>query len=234
MIAGKMEMVTGPFGMESTCQPDHSRTLKEQLSEIVSHITGTYDAPELSSGIGENGLDSIDGSITADGNANSDIIPADPNVKNFSYCLVDDKVYYRENSIMHPAGVSENMEARIKGMIGIRDCTQQLINMQMDDYSDEAISSKQKELNTLYDDFTKKYGIISSQTNKRAFNQDSSYCMLCSLEKLDEEGRFEGKADMFTKRTIKRAQVVTSVDTPSEALAVSLSEKARVDLDFMA
>ncbi|MBR4342738.1 MAG: DEAD/DEAH box helicase family protein, partial [Lachnospiraceae bacterium] len=233
MIAGKMEMVTGPFGMESTCQPDLSKSLKEQLSEIVSHITGTYDAPELSSGIGENGLDSIDGSITADGNANSDIIPADPNVKNFSYCLVDDKVYYRENSIMHPAGVSENMEARIKGMIGIRDCTQQLINMQMDDYSDEAISSKQKELNTLYDDFSKKYGIISSQTNKRAFNQDSSYCLLCSLEKLDDEGNFQGKADMFTKRTIKKAQPVTSVDTASEALAVSLSEKAGIDLEYM-
>ena len=233
MIAGKMEMVTGPFGMESTCQPDLSRTLKEQLSEIVSHINGTYDAPELSSGLGENGLDSIDGSITADVNVNSDIIPADPNVKNFSYCLVDDKVYYRENSIMHPAGVSENMEARIKGMIGIRDCTQQLINMQMDDYSDEAISSKQKELNTLYDDFSKKYGIISSQTNKRAFNQDSSYCLLCSLEKLDDEGNFQGKADMFTKRTIKKAQPVTSVDTASEALAVSLSEKAGIDLEYM-
>ena len=233
MIAGKMEMVTGPFGMESTCQPDLSRSLKENLSEIVSHITGTYDAPELSSGIGENGLDSIDGSIAADGNANSDIIPADPNVKNFSYCLVDDKVYYRENSIMHPAGVSENMEARIKGMIGIRDCTQQLINMQMDDYSDEAISSKQKELNILYDDFSKKYGIISSQTNKRAFNQDSSYCLLCSLEKLDDEGNFQGKADMFTKRTIKKAQPVTSVDTASETLAVSLSEKAGIDLEYM-
>ena len=155
-------------------------------------------------------------------------------MKNYSYCVVDDKVYYRENSIMKPADVSESMEERIKGMIGIRDCTQELINMQMEEYSDAAITAKQQELNDRYDDFSKKFGLISSQTNKRAFNQDSSYCLLCSLEKLDDEGKFEGKADMFTKRTIKRAEVVTSVDTASEALAVSLSEKARVDLPYMA
>ena len=135
---------------------------------------------------------------------------------------------------MKPADVSESMEDRIKGMIGIRDCTQELINMQMEEYSDAAITAKQQELNDRYDDFSKKFGLISSQTNKRAFNQDSSYCLLCSLEKLDDEGKFEGKADMFTKRTIKRAEVVTSVDTASEALAVSLSEKARVDLPYMA
>lgn len=126
------------------------------------------------------------------------------------------------------------MLERIKGMVGIRNCTQELINLQLEESPDAMIKAKQAELNTLYDAFQKKHGLISSQTNKRAFNQDSSYCLLCSLEKLDDEGNFKGKADMFTKRTIKKAEVVTSVDTASEALAVSLSEKARVDLDYMA
>ena len=143
-------------------------------------------------------------------------------------------MYYRENSVMKPVEVSDTAKERIKGMVAIRNCTQELIDMQLEEYSDAAIKGKQAELNTLYDSFLKKYGLINSQTNKRAFNQDSSYCLLCSLEKLDDEGNFKGKADMFTKRTIKKAEVVTSVDTASEALAVSLSEKARVDLDYMA
>ena len=218
MIVGKMAEVSGPFGMETACLPDEGGPFEEQLREAVSHINASYEAVELEEGE----------------ELSFDVIPADPNVKNYSYCVVDDKVYYRENSIMKPADVSESMEERIKGMIGIRNCTQELINMQMEEYSDAAITAKQQELNERYDDFSKKFGLISSQTNKRAFNQDSSYCLLCSLEKLDDEGKFEGKADMFTKRTIKRAEVVTSVDTASEALAVSLSEKARVDLDYMA
>ena len=218
MIVGKMAEVSGPHGMETACLPDESRPFEDQLRDAIRNISATYEAVEL-----EEGEELV-----------FDTIPADPNVKNYSYCVVDDKVYYRENSIMKPADVSESMEERIKGMIGIRDCTQELINMQMEEYSDAAITAKQQELNDRYDDFSKKFGLISSQTNKRAFNQDSSYCLLCSLEKLDDEGKFEGKADMFTKRTIKRAEVVTSVDTASEALAVSLSEKAKVDLAYMA
>ena len=220
MIVGKMEMVSGPFGMESTCVPDESRPFEEQLREAISNIHAEYEAVELAP-------DEL-------GKSDLEVIPADPNVKNYSFCMVDDHVYYRENSIMKPADVSDTMEERIKGMIGIRDCTQELIQMQMEDYPDAAITEKQAELNELYDKFSDKYGLISSQTNKRAFNQDSSYCLLCSLEKLDDEGKFLGKADMFTKRTIKHAEVVTSVDTASEALAVSLAEKAKVDLDYMA
>ena len=154
-------------------------------------------------------------------------------MKNYSYTIVDERVYYRENSIMKPVDVSETMEQRMKGMVQIRDCTQELIDYQLNEYPEDMIKSKQAELNELYDAFSKKYGLINSQTNKRAFNQDSSYCLLCSLEKLDDEGNFKGKADMFSKRTIKKAEVVTSVDTASEALAVSLGERARVDLTYM-
>ena len=219
MIVGKMEMVSGPFGMESTCQPDHSKPFEEQLREAVSRIDGQIEAVELDE--------------LADDMADQ-TIPADPAVKNYSYTLVDDKVYYRENSIMKPVDMADSMLERIKGMVGIRECTQELINLQLEEYPDSAIKEKQAELNSLYDVFSKKFGLINSQTNKRAFNQDSSYCLLCSLEKLDEEGNFEGKADMFSKRTIKKAEVVTNVDTAAEALAVSLSEKAGIDLDYMA
>ena len=219
MIVGKMEMVSGPYGMESTCQPDTTRPFAEQLREAISRIDGEIE---------EAALDELD-SEAAD-----QTIPADPDVKNYSYTLVDDKVYYRENSIMKPVDMKDTMMERIKGMVGIRDCTQELIRVQLEEYPDTVILEKQAELNKLYDDFSKKYGLINSQTNKRAFNQDSSYCLLCSLEKTDEEGKFVGKADMFTKRTIKKAEVVTSVDTATEALAVSLSEKAKVDLDYMA
>lgn len=219
MIVGKMEMVSGPYGMESTCMPDTTRPFAQQLQEAVSHIDGEIEAVELDE--------------LADELADA-TIPADPDVKNYSYTLVDDKVYYRENSIMKPVDMSASMQERIKGMVSIRNCTQELINLQLEEYPDMAIKEKQAELNRLYDAFSKKHGLINSQTNKRAFNQDSSYCLLCSLEKLDDEGNFKGKADMFTKRTIKKAEVVTSVDTASEALAVSLSEKARVDLDYMA
>ena len=218
MIVGKMEMISLPYGMRSACLPDETRPLEEQLRDAVSHINAGYEEAELEEGE----------------ELSYAVIPADPGIKNYSYCIVDGKVYYRENSIMKPADVSEGVEQRIKGMIGIRDCTQQLIAMQMEEYSDAEITEKQRELNDRYDSFSKKFGTISSQGNKRAFDQDSSYCLLCSLEKTDEEGRFEGKADMFYKRTIKKAEVVTSVDTVSEALAVSLSEKARVDIGYMA
>lgn len=214
-----MEMVSGQYGMESTCTPDTTRPFAEQLREAVSRIDGKIEEMEL---------DEFDREMA------DQTIPADPDVKNYSYTLVDDKVYYRENSVMKPVDMKDSMLERIKGMVGIRDCTQELINVQLQEYPDTVIKEKQAELNSLYDAFSKKYGLINSQTNKRAFNQDSSYCLLCSLEKLDDEGNFKGKADMFTKRTIKKAEVVTSVDTAAEALAVSLSEKARVDLDYMA
>ena len=219
MIVGKMEMVSGPYGMESTCQPDTTRPFAEQLKEAISRIDGEIEEVELDE---------------LEGDAADQTIPADPDVKNYSYTLVDDKVYYRENSVMKPVDMKDSMLERIKGMVEIRDCTQELINVQLQEYPDSVIQEKQAELNSLYDAFSKKYGLINSQTNKRAFNQDSSYCLLCSLEKTDEEGKFIGKADMFTKRTIKKAEVVTSVDTSTEALAVSLSEKAKVDLGYMA
>ena len=218
MIMGKMEMVSGPYGMETTCTPDTSIPLSGQLEKAISHIEGSIDTIEIDELVDEFTKESI---------------PAVPYVKNYSYCLVDDKVYYRENSMMKPVEASESIEQRIKGMVQIRDCTQELINFQLEEYSDEMIKNKQTELNELYDDFSKKYGRINSQTNKRAFHQDSGYCLLCSLEKLHDEGSFKGKADMFSKRTIKKLEVVTSVDTASEALAVSLGERAKIDLAYM-
>ena len=218
MIMGKMEMVSGQFGMEATCTPDTTISLSKQLEKAISHIEGSIDEVEF---------DELDDELAREA------IPADPGMKNYSYTIVDERVYYRENSIMKPVDVSETMEQRMKGMVQIRDCTQELIDYQLNEYPEDMIKSKQAELNELYDAFSKKYGLINSQTNKRAFNQDSSYCLLCSLEKLDDEGNFKGKADMFSKRTIKKAEVVTSVDTASEALAVSLGERARVDLAYM-
>lgn len=211
-------MVSGQFGMEATCTPDTTISLSKQLEKAISHIEGSIDEVEF---------DELDDELAREA------IPADPGVKNYSYTIVDERVYYRENSIMKPVDVSETMEQRMKGMVQIRDCTQELIDYQLNEYPEDMIKSKQAELNELYDAFSKKYGLINSQTNKRAFNQDSSYCLLCSLEKLDDEGNFKGKADMFSKRTIKKAEVVTSVDTASEALAVSLGERARVDLAYM-
>ena len=218
MVLGKMEMVSGAHGMESACLPDSSLPLSAQLKNALSHVEGSIEQADF------NEIDDVQP---------EGIIPADPDVKNYSYTVVDEKVYYRENSIMKPVNVPEKAEQRIKGMAAIRDCTQELIDFQLNEYSEEMIKNKQTELNGLYDDFSKKFGLISSQTNKRAFSQDSSYCLLCSLEKLDDEGNFIGKADMFSKRTIKKQEAVTSVDTASEALAVSLAEKAGVDLPYM-
>ena len=218
MVVGSMEMVSGPYGMESTCVPDDSIPFEEQLQKSLSFVEGSYEEIEL---------EELNEELTAE------VIPAVPEVKNFSYALIDDRLYYRENSLMRPVEASEGMLERIKGMVAIRDCTRELIRLQLEDYPDEQIHSRQKQLNDLYDSFAKDYGRIYSKTNKRAFHQDSSYCLLCSLEKQDEEGNFLGKADMFTKRTIKKAEVVTSVDTASEALAVSLAEKAAIDFEYM-
>lgn len=218
MVVGSMEMVSGPYGMESTCVPDDSLPFEEQLQKSLSFIEGSYEEIEL---------EELNEELIAE------VIPAVPEVKNFSYALIDDRLYYRENSLMRPVEASEGMLERIQGMVAIRDCTQELIRLQLEDYPDEQIHSRQKQLNDLYDSFAKDYGRIFSKTNKRAFHQDNSYCLLCSLEKQDEEGNFLGKADMFTKRTIKKAEVVTSVDTASEALAVSLAEKAAIDFEYM-
>ncbi len=218
MVLGKQEVVNGQFGPQLVCLPTEG-SLEEKLKNAVSHIQGTIESAELyelEEGIG------------------AAAIPADPDVKNYSYTLIDDMVYYRENSVMLPSESSKGVQERIRGLVKIRDCTQKIINLQLEEYPDDVIKKEQAELNRLYDTFTKKHGLINSRTNKRAFSQDSSYCLLCSLEKLDDEGNFVGKADMFTKRTIKKAEVITNVDTVSEALAVSLSEKAKIDLDYMA
>ncbi|QIB70753.1 DEAD/DEAH box helicase family protein [Aminipila butyrica] len=219
MILGKMEMVSGPYGMEPTCSPNMDTSFTEQLQKAMERIEGSIDAVEL---------DDLNDNLVMEG------IPADPTVKNYSYTIVEGRAYYRENSLMMPVQVPPLMEQRIKELVAIRECTQGLIDLQLNEYPEEAIKNKQTELNELYDAFSKKFGIINSQPNKKAFNQDASYALLCSLENLDEEGNLKGKADMFTKRTIKRRMVITSVATASEALAVSLSEKAKVNLSYMA
>lgn len=219
MVVGKMEMVSGPYGMEATCTPNTDRPFAEQLKEAVSHIDGQIESV---------GLDELED------DSDSKTILADPDVKNFSFTIVNNEVYYRENSVMKPVEMKDGMLERIKGMVELRNCTNDLITYQLEEYGDAAIKEKQAELNQLYDGFSKKFGLINSQTNKRAFNQDASYCLLCSLEVIGEDGTLERKADMFSKRTIKRQEVATSVDTASEALAVSLSEKACVDIGYMA
>ena len=217
MILGDMVMESTRFGMDSTCRAYENVNLSDLLSEGVQNLHAQITEYEVEE------LDEEDFSI-----------PADPAVRNFSYCLVDGKVYYRENSRMHPATLSVTAENRIRGMIAIRECIRRLIEYQTENYPDEDIRREQAELNRLYDDYTKKYGLLSSRGNSLAFGEDSSYCLLCSLEVLDEEGNLKRKADMFTKRTIRPHEAVTSVDTASEALAVSISEKARVDMEYMA
>ena len=218
MIIGEMKMVSGPFGPEAACLPYEDQTLAEGLNEAIQNIHAEITEFEYDDLVDEGEDKSI---------------PADPSVRNFSYTVIDGKVYYRVNSRMNPAEVSVTAENRIKGMIRIRDCVRQLIEYQMEDYPDEQIAEKQKELNTLYDEFSKKYGLINSRANNTAFSQDSSYYLLTSLEKLDDEGAFIGKADMFSKRTIRQKVIVTSVDTASEALALSLAEKTKVDMPYM-
>lgn len=218
MILGDMVMESTRFGMDSACKAREGADLSEQLAEAIQFLQAEIKPYEL-----EEANEEEDRSI-----------PADPTVRNFSYTIVDGQVYYRENSLMHPMEVSVTAENRIRGMIELRECVRRLIEYQTEGYPDEDIQAEQKKLNSLYDRFTAKYGLISSRGNKLAFAEDSSYCLLCSLEVLDEQGNLKRKADMFSKRTIRPHVAVTSVDTASEALAVSISEKACVDMDYMA
>lgn len=218
MILGDMVMESTRFGMDSACKAREGADLSEQLAQAIQFLQAEIKPYEL-----EEPDEEEDRSI-----------PADPTVRNFSYTIVDGQVYYRENSLMHPMEVSVTAENRIRGMIELRECVRRLIEYQTEGYPDEDIQAEQKKLNALYDRFTAKYGLISSRGNKLAFSEDSSYCLLCSLEVLDEQGNLKRKADMFSKRTIRPHVAVTSVDTASEALAVSISEKACVDMDYMA
>ena len=217
MILGEMKMVSGRFGQEATCEPFENADLSELLNEAVSNIHGEISEYEVA-----DELEEKDNSI-----------PADPEVRNFSYTVLDDKIYFRENSRMSPVEVSATAENRIKGMIGMRDCVRNLIELQTEDYPDSEIKQAQQKLNTLYDSFTKKYGLINSRANTSAFSDDSSYALLSALEVINEEGELERKADMFFKRTIKPHKPVTEVDTADEALAVSMGEKATIDMDYM-
>ena len=217
MILGEMKMVSGRFGPEATCEPFENADLSELLNEAVSNIHGEISEYEVA-----DELEEEDNSI-----------PADPTVRNFSYTVLDDKIYFRENSRMSPVEVSATAENRIKGMIGIRDCVRNLIELQTEDYPDSEIKQAQEKLNTLYDSFTKKYGLINSRANTSAFSDDSSYALLSALEVINEDGELERKADMFFKRTIKPHKPVTEVDTADEALAVSMGEKAAIDMEYM-
>ena len=220
MVLGEIKMESTRFGtFEPVCKARKDIPLSELLSNAVQRING--EIPEL-----DNGVDEISDEQELS-------VPADPNVRNFSFTLVDGRVYFRENDRMHPASVSMTAENRIKGLIQIRDCVRKLIEYQTEDYPEEMIRTEQENLNRLYDAYTAKYGLINSRGNYLAFASDESYFLLCSLEVLDDEGNFKRKADMFTKRTIKPHREVTSVETASEALALSIGEKARVDLPYM-
>lgn len=218
MVLGDMQMVSGPHGMESACIAYENAELGDLLRDAIQNIHAEITEFEIDD------LEEEDEDLS---------IPADPDVRNFSFTVVDGKIYYRENSRMNPVDVSATAESRIKGMIAIRDCVRTLIEYQTEDYPDADIKAEQKKLNRLYDDFSKKYGLISARANNSAFNSDSSYCLLASLEVLDDEGNFLRKADMFSKRTIKQKVTVQSVDTASEAYALSLAEKARIDMPYM-
>ena len=220
MILGEMKEVSGPYGMETTCAPMEGADLELQLQEAVKQIKGSM-VPAVDV---ETELDEMPESI-----------PADPNVRNYSYTVVDDQVYYRVNSLMNQVKMPAATAERVKDMVAIRDTVRELIAMQMEEFvTDEEIQKQQEKLNQVYDTYTVKYGVIGSNANKRAFSDDSSYCLLCSLEDLNEDGTLKRKADMFTKRTIKKAVAVTSVETATEALALSLNERAKVDLPYMA
>ena len=220
MILGEMKEVSGPYGMETTCAPMEGADLELLLQEAVKHIKGSM-APAVD--------------VEAELDEMPESIPADPNVRNYSYTVVDDQVYYRVNSLMNQVKMPAATAERVKGMVSIRDTVRELIAMQMEEsVTDEEIQKQQEKLNQVYDTYTAKYGVIGSNANKRAFSDDSSYCLLCSLEDLNEDGTLKRKADMFTKRTIKKAVAVTSVETATEALALSLNERAKVDLPYMA
>ena len=220
MVMGRNSSESTAHGMDYTVEPLEDISLADQLHEAVRHIHGTYQEVELPD-LGE-------------GEEIRDTIPADTDVKNFSYALVDGEVYFRENSVMVRPQLNNTARERVKGMIGLKDCVRQLIDLQMDEYSpDSAIQQKQAELNTLYDSFTEKYGILNSRGNRLAFSDDSAYYLLCALEILDDDGNFQRKADMFSKRTIQPHKVVTSVDTAVDALTISIGERACVDLGYM-
>lgn len=220
MVLGEITTESTQYGKEEcTVIPIPDADLGDQLHEAVQHIGGHYEAQELAP---EEEL-SLQG----------ETIPADPNVKNFSYAVVDGDVYFRENSIMRKADLSATATGRIKGMVELRTIVQELIDYQLNDYPEDAIAQKQRELNVAYERFADQYGLINSRANAQAFSEDSSYYLLCSLENVDENGRLESKADMFTKRTIRPERAVTSVDTPAEALAISIGERGRVDLPYM-
>ena len=221
MVLGALSTESTQYGKEEcTVLPIEGADLGKQLQQAIQNLTGRYQPLEL---VEEDDL-----------TRHGDTIPADPNVKNFSYAVVNDAVYFRENSIMRKAELSETAIGRIKGLVELRTIVQELIDYQLEDYPDEAIAQKQRELNEAYDSFTARYGLINARANAQAFADDSSYYLLCSLENIDENGRLESKADMFTKRTIRPERTVTRVDTPAEALAISIGEHGKVDLPYMA
>ena len=222
MVLGELTTESTPYGHDLTVAPIEGAVLADQLAEAVQHIEGQYVEVE------------VETPDVADAEVERKTLPADPDVKNFSYAVVDGEVYYRENSIMTQVELSDNAKARVTGMVELRQIVNQLIQEQLDDYPDEDIKATQAKLNTAYDVFTAKYGLLNDRKNGRLFEDDSSYYLLCSLENLDENKQLKSKADMFTKRTIRPEHTVTSVDTPSEALAVSIGEHGRVDLPYMA
>ena len=222
MVLGELTTESTPYGHDLTVAPIEGAVLADQLAEAVQHIEGQYVEVE------------VETPDVADAEVERKTLPADPDVKNFSYAVVDGEVYYRENSIMTQVELSDNAKARVTGMVELRQIVNQLIQEQLDDYPDEDIKTTQAKLNTAYDAFTAKYGLLNDRKNGRLFEDDSSYYLLCSLENLDENKQLKSKADMFTKRTIRPERTVTSVDTPSEALAVSIGEHGRVDLPYMA
>ena len=222
MVLGELTTESTPYGHDLTVAPIEGAVLADQLAEAVQHIEGQYVEVE------------VETPDVADAEVERKTLPADPDVKNFSYAVVDGEVYYRENSIMTQVELSDNAKARVTGMVELRQIVNQLIQEQLDDYPDEDIKTTQAKLNTAYDAFTAKYGLLNDRKNGRLFEDDSSYYLLCSLENLDENKQLKSKADMFTKRTIRPEHTITSVDTPSEALAVSIGEHGRVDLPYMA
>ena len=222
MVLGNLELESTQYGHDLTVAPIEGAVLADQLAEAVQHIEGNYTAVEIAA------------PDVADAEAQRKTLPADPTVKNFSYTVVDGEIYYRENSIMTQIELSDNAKGRVAGMVELRQIVNELIQQQLNDYPDEDIKASQAKLNAAYDAFTAKYGLINDKKNARLFDDDSSYYLLCSLENLDENKNLKSKADMFTKRTIRPERVVTSVDTPSEALAVSIGEHGKVDLPYMA
>ena len=222
MVLGQLTMESTQYGHDLTVAPIEGTSLADQLAEAVQHIEGNYTAVEIAA------------PDVADAEAQRKTLPADPTVKNFSYTVVDGEIYYRENSIMTQIELSDNAKGRVAGMVELRQIVNELIDQQLNDFPDEDIKASQAKLNAAYDAFTAKYGLINDKKNARLFDDDSSYHLLCSLENLDENKNLKSKADMFTKRTIRPERVVTSVDTPSEALAVSIGEHGKVDLPYMA